>query len=323
MHRALAFARRRRHFARTMSTAIKSRARDARIITLGCRLNTYESEGRGAHARAAGLEDAVIVNTCAVTSEAVRQARQGIRKARRHDPEAKIIVTGCAAQVDPAMFAAMPEVDHVLGNGEKMRARSWHMGPETARVQVSDIQDERTARHFAVKAPGGRARAVIEVQNGCDHRCTFCIIPFGRGPSRSVPADDVVAQVRQLANGGVKEVVLSGVDLTSWGGDLPGAPQLGDLVRAILKGAPKLPRLRLSSIDAIEMDPLLFALMRDEERLTPYLHLSLQAGDDMILKRMKRRHSRAEAVALCARLKAARPDIAFGADLIAGFPTET
>ena len=305
-----------------MSTAVTSKPRAANIITLGCRLNAFESEVMGNHARAAGLKDAVIVNTCAVTAEAVRQARQRIRRARREHPHAKIIVTGCAAQVDPAMFAAMPEVDHVLGNGEKMRARNWHLGPGSARVQVGDIQDEHATHSFGIAGLTGRARASIEVQNGCDHRCTFCIIPFGRGRSRSVPIEDVVAQVRQLADNGVAEVVLSGVDMTSWGGDLPGAPKLGALVSAILRGVPRLPRLRLSSIDAIMMDAQLLACMSDEERLTPYLHLSLQAGDTMTLKRMKRRHSRAEAVDLCARLKAARPGIALGADLIAGFPTE-
>ncbi|PHS21636.1 MAG: tRNA (N(6)-L-threonylcarbamoyladenosine(37)-C(2))-methylthiotransferase MtaB [Robiginitomaculum sp.] len=306
-----------------MSTLAKSDADEAKIITLGCRLNTFESEVMGRHARDAGLEGAVIINTCAVTGEAVRRARQTIRRARRENPDAKVIVTGCAAQVDADMFAAMDEVDHVLGNAEKMNGSHWNFTADTPRVQVGDIQGEHKIHTHNIERFGSRARTYIEVQNGCDHRCTFCIIPFGRGPARSVPADEVVAQVQKIAANGVAEVVLSGVDMTSWGKDLPGAPPLGALVGAILRGVPELARLRLSSIDAIMMDDELFALMQGEERLTPYLHLSLQAGDNMILKRMKRRHSREDAIDLCARLKAARPEIAFGADLIAGFPTET
>lgn len=302
---------------------LKSKTRGAKIITLGCRLNTFESEVMARHARAADLDDAVIINTCAVTGEAVRSARQAIRRARRENPEAKVIVTGCAAQVDAQMFAAMDEVDHVLGNGEKMQGSSWQFSPDTPRVQVGDIQTARKINTHNIEKFSHRARTYIEVQNGCDHRCTFCIIPFGRGPARSVSADEVVAQVRKIVANGVAEVVLSGVDMTSWGADLPGAPPLGVLVREILRGVPDLPRLRLSSIDAIMIDAQLMNCIRDEQRLTPYLHLSLQSGDNMTLKRMKRRHSREEAIELCAKLKKARPDIAFGADFIAGFPTET
>ncbi len=323
MRRLLAFTPLRAHFAKTMNATIKPSPRENKIITLGCRLNTFESEVMGRHARGAGLDDAVIVNTCAVTGEAVRSARQAIRRARRENPGAKVIVTGCAAQVEPGMFAAMDEVDHVLGNTEKMSGSSWHFTPDTPRVQVGDIQTMSAISTHNIEKFSHRARTYVEVQNGCDHRCTFCIIPFGRGPSRSVPATDVVAQVRKLVADGVCEVVLSGVDMTSWGADLPGAPPLGVLVKSILKGVPELPRLRLSSIDAIMIDADLMDCIGDEERLTPYLHLSLQAGDNMILKRMKRRHSREDAIELCSRLKAARPDIAFGADLIAGFPTET
>jgi threonylcarbamoyladenosine tRNA methylthiotransferase MtaB len=320
---SLAFAAPHGHFAQIMTTTVKTASREAKIITLGCRLNTFESEVMRRHARTAGLDDAVIINTCAVTGEAVRTARQTIRRARRDNPDAKLIVTGCAAQVDADMFAAMDEVDHVLGNAEKMSGTHWTLGADTPRVQVGDIQTEHTLKTHNIERFSHRARTYIEVQNGCDHRCTFCIIPFGRGPARSVAAKDVVEQVKKVVQSGVAEVVLSGVDMTSWGKDLTGSPPLGALVGAILHGVPELPRLRLSSIDAIMMDEELFALMRDEERLTPYLHLSLQAGDNMILKRMKRRHSREEAIALCARLREARPDIAFGADLIAGFPTET
>ncbi len=302
---------------------MKHKTQGAKLVTLGCRLNTFESEVMARHARDAGLRDAVIINTCAVTGEAVRSARQAVRRARRDNPDAKVIVTGCAAQIDPDAFAAMDAVDHVLGNAEKMRAQSWAFDGQSPKVQVADIQNQTLARAHTIEKFSHRARTYVEVQNGCDHRCTFCIIPFGRGPARSVPVDDVVAQVRKLAHSGVAEVVLSGVDMTSWGKDLPGAPPLGVLVGAILRSVPELPRLRLSSIDAIMIDAQLMDLIGNEERLTPYLHLSLQAGDNMILKRMKRRHSREQAIDLCARLKEARPDIAFGADLIAGFPTET
>ncbi len=294
---------------------------DVEIVTLGCRLNVYESEAMRALSREAGLADAVIVNTCAVTAEAVRQARQAIRRARRERPGAAIIVTGCAVQVDPQSFAEMPEVSRVIGNTEKMRSDGFAPGAE--RVRVSDIMAVRETSPHLIDGFAERTRVYVQVQNGCDHRCTFCIIPFGRGNSRSAPAGDVVEQVRRLAANGVPEVVLTGVDLTSWGAELPGAPRLGALVARILKLAPQLPMLRLSSIDAIEMDEQLFELVTQHERVAPYLHLSLQHGDDLILKRMKRRHTRADAIDLCQRLKSARPEIALGADLIAGFPTET
>jgi threonylcarbamoyladenosine tRNA methylthiotransferase MtaB len=295
------------------------------IITFGCRLNAWESEVMRDHARAAGLQDTVILNTCAVTSEAARQARQTLRRLRRERPDARLIVTGCAAQIEPERFARMAEVDVVLGNAEKLRAESFRalsiQGGE--RVSVSDIMSVTEISPHLVDGLDGRARAFVQVQTGCDHRCTFCIIPYGRGNARSAPAGDVVEQVRRLVETGHSEVVLTGVDMTSWGGDLPGAPKLGRLVRAILKQVPDLKRLRLSSIDAIEIDDDLMRAIAEEERLCPYMHLSLQAGDDMILKRMKRRHLRADAIALAQALRAARPDIAFGADLIAGFPTET
>ncbi len=295
------------------------------FLTLGCRLNAYESEVMRGHAEAAGLTDAVIVNTCAVTSEAVRQARQAIRRARRERPDASIIVTGCAAQIDPTSFAEMPEVTRVIGNAEKMKAETF-IGldiAETPRVQVNDIMSVRETAAHLVDGIDGRARAFVQVQTGCDHRCTFCIIPYGRGNSRSVPAGEVVDQVRRLVGTGHYEIVLTGVDLTSWGADLPNSPKLGNLVARILKLVPDLKQLRLSSIDAIEIDEALFDLIAHEPRIAPHLHLSFQSGDDMILKRMKRRHSRADAINLCNRLRAARPEIAFGADLIAGFPTET
>jgi threonylcarbamoyladenosine tRNA methylthiotransferase MtaB len=290
------------------------------VVTFGCRLNAYESEVLKARAAADGLEDAVVFNTCAVTGEAVRQARQAIRKARRERPGARIVVTGCAAQIDPAAFAAMPEVDLVLGNADKGEKGAL-LSPE--RVIASDIMALTTVAPRAVTGLRERARAHVEVQNGCDHRCTFCVIPYGRGNSRSVPAGDIVGEVRRLADDGCREVVLTGVDLTSWGADLPGQPTLGQLTARILKLVPHLPRLRLSSIDAAEIDPDLLRCLAEEERLAPYLHLSLQHGDDLILKRMKRRHSRADALKLVADVRAARPDIALGADLIAGFPTET
>ncbi len=294
------------------------------IITFGCRLNAYESEVMREHANAAGLGDAVIVNTCAVTTESVRQARQAIRKARRAKPDAKIVVTGCAAQIDPQAFAAMAEVDHVIGNQEKTKAESFAglSIADSERVRVNDIMSVRETAGHLIEGFGGQARAYVQIQNGCDHRCTFCIIPFGRGPSRSVPAGEVVAQVRRLVENGYREIVLTGVDITSYGADLPGDLTLGKLADKVLKLVPELPRLRLSSIDSIEACPALMRLIAEEERLMPHLHLSLQAGDDMILKRMKRRHSRAHAVAFCEEARRLRPDIAFGADLIAGFPTE-
>jgi len=294
---------------------------DVDVVTFGCRLNAVESQAIREQALADGVRDAVVFNTCAVTGEAVRQARQAIRKARRERPFARLIVTGCAAQIDPAAFAGMAEVDLVLGNAEK--AAPGALLDHGERVRVSDIMAVREIAPHMVGGFAERARAHVEIQNGCDHRCTFCIIPFGRGNSRSVPAGAVVDQVRRLAETGFAEVVLTGVDLTSWGADLPGAPTLGSLVRRILKGVPDLACLRLSSIDAAEIDADLMGCLADEPRLAPYLHLSLQAGDDLILKRMKRRHSRAQALALIEAVRRARPDTAFGADLIAGFPTET
>ena len=296
------------------------------IITFGCRLNAYESEVMRSHAREAGLDDVVIVNTCAVTAEAERQARQAIRRARRQRPEARIVVTGCAAQIDPGRYAEMPEVDRVLGNAEKMVAGSWSqaaLAPGGERVRVNDILSVNETAGHLVEGFDGRARAFIQVQNGCDHRCTFCIIPYGRGNSRSVPIGEIVAQTRKLVEAGYAEVVLSGVDITSYGPDLPGRPTLGQMVRRLLAQVPELPRLRLSSLDPVEIDDDLWRLIAEEPRLMPHLHLSLQAGDDMILKRMKRRHLRADAIALTDRARDLRPGIVFGADLIAGFPTET
>ncbi|CAN5840644.1 tRNA (N(6)-L-threonylcarbamoyladenosine(37)-C(2))-methylthiotransferase MtaB [soil metagenome] len=293
------------------------------IVTFGCRLNAYESEVIRARAAEDGLSNAIVFNTCAVTGEAVRQARQAIRKARRERPDAKLIVTGCAAQIDPAAFAAMDEVDLVLGNAEKAQAGAYAATAPEGRVRVNDIMSVRETAGHLIDGLKDRARAYVEVQNGCDHRCTFCIIPFGRGNSRSAAAGEVVEQVRKLTAQGYLEVVLTGVDITSWGSDLPGQPTLGQLVARILKLVPELPRLRLSSIDAAEIDPDLMRCLADDPRLMPYLHLSLQAGDDMILKRMKRRHSRADALKLIADVRAVRPDVAFGADFIAGFPTET
>lgn len=295
---------------------------DPQIITFGCRLNTFESEVMRGHAREAGLDDAIIVNTCAVTAEAERQARQAIRKARRQNPGARIIVTGCAAQISADSFAAMPEVDRIMGNEEKLRAESY-ADTAGARVQVDDIMAAKeTARHM-ITGFDDRARAFVQVQNGCDHRCTFCVIPYGRGNSRSVPVGAVVEQARLLVEAGYKEIVLTGVDITSYGADLPGRPALGQLARRLLALVPDLPRLRLSSIDAVEVDTDLLDLIATEPRLMPHLHLSLQAGDDMILKRMKRRHTRQDAVDFCRQVRDLRPDVVFGADLIAGFPTET
>ncbi|MFZ8941412.1 MAG: tRNA (N(6)-L-threonylcarbamoyladenosine(37)-C(2))-methylthiotransferase MtaB [Gemmobacter sp.] len=299
------------------------------FATLGCRLNAYETEAMKRLAAEAGVGGAVVVNTCAVTAEAVRKARQEIRRLRRAHPGARLIVTGCAAQTEPETFAAMPEVDQVVGNAEKMAPATWariaapDLIGETERVRVDDIMSVRETAHHLIDGFGTRARAHVQIQNGCDHRCTFCIIPFGRGNSRSVPAGVVVEQIARLADAGHREVVLTGVDLTSWGADLPGAPRLGDLVRRILRLVPALPRLRLSSIDSIEADPALIAALAEEPRLMPHLHLSLQSGDDLILKRMKRRHARADAVAFCAEVRRLRPDAVFGADIIAGFPTET
>lgn len=298
------------------------------IITFGCRLNTYESEVMRHQAQKAGLNNAVLVNTCAVTGEAVRQAKQAIRRARRENPHARIIVTGCAAQTEAATFAAMNEVDTVLGNEEKLKASGYRNLPDFGvsaeeKIRVNDIMSVRNTAPQMVDAIEGRARAFVQVQNGCDHRCTFCIIPFGRGNSRSVPMGAVVAQVEKLVGNGYREVVITGVDATSYGADLPGNPTLGKLARTILSQVPELERLRLSSIDSIETDRHLLALIADEPRFMPYLHLSLQHGDDMILKRMKRRHLRDDAVEFCQKVRDLRPGMALGADLIAGFPTET
>jgi threonylcarbamoyladenosine tRNA methylthiotransferase MtaB len=290
------------------------------ILTFGCRLNTLESEIMRARAGEAGVGDAVLVNTCAVTGEAVRQARQAIRRVKRDRPERTVIVSGCAAQTEAASFADMPEVDRVIGNEEKLTADAYR---GDARVRVGAIMASRNAQAPQVNGIEGRSRAFVQVQTGCDHRCTFCVIPFGRGNSRSLPAADVVEQVRRFVGNGYREVVLTGVDLTSWGNDLPAAPRLGALVRAILRDVPDLLRLRLSSIDSIEVDEELFATIAEEERLMPHLHLSLQHGDDMILKRMKRRHLRADAIRFTENVRRLRPDVVFGADLIAGFPTET
>ena len=295
------------------------------LLTFGCRLNIAESEAMKKAAESAGHRHLAIVNTCAVTGEAVRQARQAIRRLKREHPETRIVVTGCAAQIDPNMFAAMPEVDRVIGNEEKAQATTWaslrdpHL--DTERIRVNDIMAVReSAPHFAEHFEG-RTRAFVQVQNGCDHRCTFCIIPFGRGNSRSVPMGVVVTQISELAQD-YAEIVLTGVDVTSWGADLPGAPKLGTLIKTILKHVPELKRLRLSSIDSVEIDADLMDVIVAEPRFMPHLHLSLQAGDDLILKRMKRRHARQNAIDLCQTLRNERPDIVFGADIIAGFPTE-
>ncbi len=293
------------------------------LQTFGCRLNTFESEIMRGHAEKAGLNNAIIFNTCAVTAEATRQARQAIRKAHKEKPNAQIIVTGCAAQTDPEMFAAMPEVSRVLGNEEKLQASSWLVGSNRPRVDVSDIMAVKETRPSMIEQLTGRTRAFVQVQNGCDHRCTFCIIPFGRGNSRSVPIADAVEQVRRLVAAGHSEVVLSGVDLTSWGTDLEGAPKLGSLLARILNSVPDLKRLRLSSIDSIEADDEMVEVITGDTRVMPHLHLSLQSGDNMILKRMKRRHSREHTIEFCNLLRSKRPDMVFGADIIAGFPTET
>ncbi len=287
------------------------------IVTFGCRLNIAESEV--IKRAAAGIDNAVVVNTCAVTSEAVRQARQNIRRIKREKPDARIIVTGCAAQAEPEMFAAMPEVDRVLGNEEKLDARAW-LGDE--RVAVGDIMAVKNLKAQAVDHIDGHTRAFVQVQNGCDHRCTFCIIPFGRGNSRSLSMAEVVTQARRLTGNGYREIVLTGVDITSYGGDLDGTPRLGALVKRLLKDVPDIARLRLSSIDSVEADDDLLDALANEPRLMPHLHLSLQAGDDMILKRMKRRHSRDDAIRFCNEVRQLRPDVVFGADIIAGFPTE-
>ena len=296
------------------------------IVTFGCRLNTLESEVIRGHAEAACLNDLIVVHTCAVTAEAERQARQMIRRLHRERPAARIVVTGCSAQLDPARYAEMPEVAAVVGNGEKLQPAIWQglaRDAAPARVAVGDVMAIRETAHHLVDGLDGRTRAFVQVQQGCDHRCTFCIIPFGRGPSRSVPAGEVVAQARRLVARGYAELVLTGVDLTSYGKDLPGQPTLGGLARRLLRLVPELARLRLSSLDPAEIDPDLLDLLANEPRLMPHLHLSVQAGDDLVLKRMKRRHRRADVLALARRVRALRPELALGADLIAGFPTES
>ncbi|MBN9413487.1 MAG: tRNA (N(6)-L-threonylcarbamoyladenosine(37)-C(2))-methylthiotransferase MtaB [Candidatus Paracaedimonas acanthamoebae] len=295
---------------------------EAELITFGCRLNAYESEVMRSHARAQGLENAIIINTCSVTNEAERQARQAIRKARKENPTAMIIVTGCSAQQNPDLYSQMPEVDRVLGNHEKMQVESFSPLLST-KILLSDIMQVRETAIHLVSGFENHVRAFIEIQNGCDHRCTFCSIPFGRGPNRSIPIAEIVRQIKHLVTQGCKEVVFTGVDITGYGADLPGKPTLAQMIKRTLSQVPKLERLRLSSLDPIEIDPDLIALFGTEPRLMPHVHLSLQAGDNMILKRMKRRHLREDALDVCKRLRAIRQDIIFGADFIAGFPTET
>jgi len=302
-----------------------SRENSPQVITFGCRLNTYESEVMKGHADRAGLNNTVIFNTCAVTAEATRQARQAIRRTRKQNPDSRIIVTGCAAQISPEKFTAMDEVDQVLGNQEKLQFDSYRdfgLG-QTEKLKVNDIMAVKETANHLIDGYAERTRAFVQVQNGCDHRCTFCIIPYGRGNSRSVPMGEVITQVQRLVENGYQEVIITGVDITSYGPDLPGNPSLGTLCQKILKFVPDLKRLRLSSIDSIEADEALFEVITEEERLMPHLHLSLQAGDNMILKRMKRRHSREDSIEFCRRVRAARPDVVFGADIIAGFPTES
>lgn len=293
-----------------------------RVVTFGCRLNTYESEVMKDHARKAGLDDVIIFNTCAVTSEAERQARQAIRRARRENPDARIVVTGCAAQVNPEKFAGMAEVDEVVGNDIKLKAETWG-APATERVRVNDIMSVKETASHLISGFDSHARAFVQVQNGCDHRCTFCIIPYGRGNSRSVPIGEIVEQVKKLVEGGYLEIVLTGVDITSYGPDLPGQPTLGQMIRRLLALVPGIKRLRLSSLDPVEIDEDLWRLIGEEPRLMPHLHLSMQAGDNMVLKRMKRRHLRHHLYEITARARSLRPGIVFGADIIAGFPTET
>lgn len=294
------------------------------VVTFGCRLNTYESEVMRDNAQKAGLDGTIIFNTCAVTAEAERQARQAIRRARKENPQAKIIVTGCSAQIKPESYAEMPEVDHVIGNEEKLHAKNYlDFTADSEKIRVNDIMSIKETASHMVTSFDGRARAFVQVQNGCNHRCTFCIIPYGRGNSRSVPIGEIVAQTRSLVENGYKEIVLTGVDISDYGKDLPGEPTLGQMMHRLLALVPELPRLRLSSIDAVEVDEDIYRLLAEEPRLMPHIHVSLQAGDDMILKRMKRRHSRKEALDFCERVRSLRPDVVFGADIIAGFPTET
>lgn len=294
---------------------------EPQVKTFGCRLNFYESEVMRDHAKNAGMNDAIIFNTCAVTKEAERQARQAIRKARRENPHAKIIVTGCSAQIDPQKYAQMAEVDQVIGNDLKLKAESWGVQGEE-KILVNDIMSVTETAGHLIHGLEDKARAFMQVQNGCDHRCTFCIIPYGRGNSRSVPMGVIAQQVKELVKQGYNEIVFTGVDVTSYGADLPGTPSLGQMIRRVLAMVPELPRLRLSSLDPVEIDQDLWHLIAHEPRLMPHLHLSLQAGDDMILKRMKRRHLRQDVIDVCKRARDLRPDMAFGADIIAGFPTE-
>lgn len=293
------------------------------VITFGCRLNTYESEVIKDLGRQAGLTKSIIINTCAVTAEAERQAKQTIRRLRRNHPDVEIIVTGCASQINPSQYADMKEVNRVIGNDEKMKLSSYRQDKDHERILVNDIMTVRETAGHLVSGFEGKARAFVQIQNGCDHRCTFCTIPYGRGNSRSVAIGEIVAQVRALVQAGYQEIVMTGVDITAYGADLPGAPTLGQMMRRLLALVPELTRLRLSSLDPVEMDNDLWQLIAEEPRLLPHLHMSLQAGDDMILKRMKRRHSRADAVAFCEKARTLRPGVVFGADLIAGFPTET
>lgn len=293
------------------------------MVTFGCRLNTYESEVMRQHAEAAGLKDVIIFNTCSVTNEAERQGRQAIRRAKKNNPDATIIVTGCSAQIAPEKYQDMPEVSKILGNDIKLKPETWGLDAPNDKVQVNDIMAVKETAGHLINGFDGQTRAFLQVQNGCDHRCTYCIIPYGRGNSRSVPIGEIAEQVRMLVDNGFKEIVMTGVDVTSYGEDLPGQPTLGQMIRRVLALVPELPRVRLSSLDPIEIDDDLWHLIENEPRLMPHLHLSFQAGDNMILKRMKRRHSREDAIEFCRRARAARPDMAFGADIIAGFPTET
>lgn len=295
---------------------------EPRVITFGCRLNSYESQVIRQHALAQGITNTIIFNTCTVTNEAERQSRQAIRKARREHPNAQIIVTGCSAQVNAEMYAAMPEVDRVMGNLEKMQVESYAIANHP-KVVVSDIMEVKETAHHLISGFESRVRAFVEIQNGCDHRCTFCKIPYARGNNRSVPIGEIAKQVRILVENGCREVVFTGVDITGYGNDLPGQPTLGQMTRRVLAQVPELPRLRLSSIDPAEVDDDVWRLIAEEPRLMPHLHISLQAGDDMILKRMKRRHLRADVIKFCQRARQLRPEIVFGADIIAGFPTET
>lgn len=293
------------------------------IITFGCRLNTFESEVMRDAAHKSGSDNMIIFNTCAVTKEAERQAKQAIRRARKENPDAKIVVTGCAAQINPEIYAAMPEVTKVLGNTEKLQAESYLSVENSEKVTVNDIMSVKDTASHMVSSFEGRVRAFVQVQNGCNHRCTFCIIPYGRGNSRSVPIGEIVAQVKKLVEGGYNEVVITGVDITDYGKDLPGVPTLGGMLKRLLVLVPELKRLRISSVDVAEIDEDLMQLIKYEPRIMPHVHISLQAGDDMILKRMKRRHKRADVIRFVEEVRAARPEVAFGADIIAGFPTET